>query len=74
MPVDHRDADTSGRPGPADALPIGKLGRAKPLAEYLKAQGRFAHMTPEEVAELQKEIDVRWKRLLALEAIGQVAK
>jgi len=51
-----------------------KLGRAKPLAEYLKAQGRFAHMTPEEVAELQREIDVRWKRLLALEAIGHVAK
>jgi len=47
-----------------------KLGKAKPVSEYLKVQGRFAHMTPEEVAELQAQVDARWKRLLALEAIG----
>ena len=47
-----------------------KLGRAKPVAEYLRVQGRFAHMTPEEIAELQAEVDGRWKRLLALETLG----
>ena len=36
-----------------------KLGRAKPLAEYLKAQRRFAHMTPEEMAEIHAGVDAR---------------
>ena len=47
-----------------------KLGTPKPIAEYLKLQGRFAHMTPEEVAASQAGVDARWKRLLALEALG----
>ncbi|MEK6852106.1 MAG: thiamine pyrophosphate-dependent enzyme, partial [Candidatus Thermoplasmatota archaeon] len=46
-----------------------KLGAAKPVAEYLKLQGRFVHMRPEEVAETQTQVDARWKRLVALEAL-----
>lgn len=47
-----------------------KLGKAKPVAEYLRAQGRFGHLTEIEIAEIQADIDTRWKRLLALEALG----
>ena len=50
------------------ALPI--FGRAKPIEEYLKAQGRFGHLRPEEIASIQEEVDARWKRLLNLEALG----
>ncbi len=47
-----------------------KLGVAKPVAEYLKAQGRFAHLNEAEVAEIQAQVDAAWKRLLALEALA----
>jgi pyruvate/2-oxoacid:ferredoxin oxidoreductase beta subunit len=47
-----------------------KLGVAKPVAEYLKTQGRFAHLTPPEIAEIQAQVDTNWKRLLSLEALG----
>ena len=47
-----------------------KLGRAKPVEEYFKLQGRFSHLTPEQIAEIQAEVDAGWKRLLALEAMG----
>ena len=44
-----------------------KLGRARPVAEYLKAQGRFGHLTEVEVAAIQGEVDLRWRHLLRLE-------
>ncbi len=47
-----------------------KLGVAKPVTEYLKTQGRFAHLGAEEIAAIQAEVDARWKRLLALEALA----
>ena len=47
-----------------------KLGTAKPVAEYLKVQGRFAHMDADEVAAFQADVDARWKRLLAQEAVA----
>jgi len=47
-----------------------KLGRARPVAEYLKVQGRFAHLSPAEVAAIQADVDARWKRLLDREALG----
>ncbi len=47
-----------------------KLGVAKPVSEYLKAQGRFAHLTPEDVAWIQGHVDAKWKRLLALEGLA----
>jgi pyruvate/2-oxoacid:ferredoxin oxidoreductase beta subunit len=45
-----------------------KLGRAKPVSEYLRLQGRFGHVTDDEVAGIQREVDARWARLLAREA------
>jgi len=46
-----------------------KLGRAKPVADYVRAQARFGHLTPDEVAAIQAEVDGRWKRLVELEAL-----
>jgi len=48
-----------------------KLGRAHPVAEYLKAQGRFAHLSHEDIARIQAEVDARWQRLLRLEETTQ---
>ncbi|HKZ99505.1 MAG TPA: thiamine pyrophosphate-dependent enzyme [Thermoplasmata archaeon] len=45
-----------------------KLGRARPVQEYLEAQGRFSHLTPEETRSIQADVDARWARLLAREA------
>jgi pyruvate ferredoxin oxidoreductase beta subunit len=40
--------------------------KRKPLKEYLKLQGRFAHLTDEEIAELEKELDTYWEYLSKL--------
>ena len=34
-----------------------------PLTDYLKEQGRFAHLTDEQTAELKAAVDERWKRI-----------
>jgi len=47
-----------------------KLGIARPVAEYLRLQGRFAHLTDADIAEIQAHVDARWKRLLQLEALS----
>jgi pyruvate/2-oxoacid:ferredoxin oxidoreductase beta subunit len=36
-----------------------------PIAEYLKLQGRFAHLTPEHVAQIQENVDREWEKLVA---------
>jgi pyruvate ferredoxin oxidoreductase beta subunit len=41
---------------------LDKLKR-KPLKEYLKLQGRFAHLTEQEIAEIEKELDAYWEYL-----------
>ena len=47
----------------------------KPVVEWLKSQGRFRHLfTPRNehlIAEIQKEVDAKWDRLLALEALDK---
>ena len=43
--------------------PSAKLLRKKtlpPVSQYLEAQGRFAAMKPEAVAQLQQEVDAKW--------------
>ena len=47
-----------------------KLGVAKPVQDYLKTQGRFAHLGEKEIAQIQGDVDLRWKRLLALESLA----
>jgi pyruvate ferredoxin oxidoreductase beta subunit len=39
--------------------------RKTPVAEYLKVQGRFAHLTDEMVEAAQRAVDERWRRLEA---------
>jgi 2-oxoisovalerate ferredoxin oxidoreductase beta subunit len=47
-----------------------KVAQPKPVETYLRAQGRFAHLTADEVAAIQADVDRRWHRLLALEALA----
>jgi pyruvate/2-oxoacid:ferredoxin oxidoreductase beta subunit len=41
--------------------------RPLPVGEFLGAQGRFAHLTPEQVATIQAHVDERWELLEGLE-------
>jgi len=47
--------------GPSKAL-IDKSKR-KPVELYIRAQGRFSHLTQEDIAELQKVVDEEWEWL-----------
>jgi pyruvate/2-oxoacid:ferredoxin oxidoreductase beta subunit len=46
-----------------------------PVSDFLEAQGRFAHLTPEEVDSIQAHVDERWALLERLEAkpVGSAA-
>jgi len=44
-----------------------KGGALRPVAEYFRAQGRFAHLGPEDVARVQLQVNADWERLLRLE-------
>jgi pyruvate/2-oxoacid:ferredoxin oxidoreductase beta subunit len=39
-----------------------------PVKEYLKLQGRFSHLTDEDIETIQKNVDKEWLKLLKLEA------
>lgn len=41
-----------------------KVKERKPIAEYLKLQGRFRHLKEEEIALIQQEVDAHWARIL----------
>jgi pyruvate ferredoxin oxidoreductase beta subunit len=43
---------------------MARSGKKKPVSRYLKLQGRFKHITPEQVDYLQAWIDKRWQRFL----------
>lgn len=36
-----------------------------PVRDYMKAQGRFAHLKDEEIDAIQAKVDAEWKKLLA---------
>ena len=40
--------------------------RRKPIIEYLKRQGRFSHLTEDDIKEIEKEIDEYWDYLARL--------
>ena len=44
-----------------------RMGQLKPVEEYLGAQGRFRHFSPEEVHQVQAQARARWDDLLARE-------
>jgi pyruvate/2-oxoacid:ferredoxin oxidoreductase beta subunit len=35
-----------------------------PVAEYLEMQGRFGHLTDEQIADIQQQVDKDWQRLM----------
>ncbi len=43
-----------------------KPAQKKPVEEYLKLQKRFAHLTPADVAEVQRRTDRYWNHLMRL--------
>jgi pyruvate/2-oxoacid:ferredoxin oxidoreductase beta subunit len=43
-----------------------KVSAKKPIDEYLQIQGRFRHLTAEEIARMQEEVDKKWAKLLSL--------
>jgi len=45
-------------------LSIARSGRKRPVEEYLKLQGRFKKMLPEQIESFQQQIDARWEQLL----------
>jgi len=52
-----------------------RVSKRKPVREYLKHQGRFRHLTDEDVAEIQRQIDesvAEVNRLVGAEVIGPV--
>jgi len=38
--------------------------KRKPIEEYLKLQGRFSHLTPQEIASIQAEVDRSFNRIV----------
>ena len=46
------------------SLKIATTGRKKPVAQYVKLQERFKHLSPEQVDHLQIWVDRRWERFL----------
>jgi len=44
-------------------LTINRRPEGIPLEEYVSVQGRFQHLTSDKIAELQRAVDQRWKRL-----------
>ena len=36
-----------------------------PVTEYMKLQGRFAHLKPEALAQIQENVDREWDKLVA---------
>jgi len=41
-----------------------KLNDKKPINDYLKLQGRFRHLTEEEIEHMQQEVDKKWEKLI----------
>jgi len=42
-----------------------------PVRDYLKMQGRFRHLSEEEIEKIQKDVDRNWQILLAKEKFTQ---
>ncbi|MDD5450361.1 MAG: pyruvate synthase subunit PorB [Desulfovibrionales bacterium] len=43
-----------------------KITKPKPVAEYLKKQGRFRHLTDDLIAQIQRQVDEEYEKLLKL--------
>ena len=41
-----------------------KLPQLRPVDEYLSVQGRFRHLSTEEVSRIQERVEDRWRKLV----------
>ena len=41
-----------------------------PMSEFLETQGRFSHLSSEEIESIQSHVDERWNLLAGLESQG----
>lgn len=55
------------------SLSMARSGKKKPVSQYLKLQGRFKHVTPEQIDYLQGWIDKRWQRFLQRHELSEEA-
>jgi Pyruvate:ferredoxin oxidoreductase and related 2-oxoacid:ferredoxin oxidoreductases, beta subunit len=51
------------------SIPFKDRARRKPLEEYLKIQGRFANLKPEDIKLMEEKIDRQWDLILKLAEI-----
>ena len=49
-----------------------KPSKLKPVEEYLKLQRRFRHLSKEQIAEIQSEVNKDWESWLAMEKLGKL--
>jgi len=52
-------------------LTINKEPKEIPVEEYVKIQGRYRHLTPEQIAQLQRSAEQRWNQLQYLANYGK---
>jgi pyruvate ferredoxin oxidoreductase beta subunit len=38
--------------------------KRRPVQDYLKHQGRFRHLTPDQIQEIQERVDIEWETLM----------
>jgi len=50
-----------------------KPAKLKPIEEYLKPQGRFRHLKPDEIAKMQENVTKHWEALLRRIEASQVS-
>jgi len=50
---------------------VTRKGKGLPVKDFLKLQGRFSHLTEEEIASIQRSLDHAWMALLAREGSGE---
>jgi pyruvate/2-oxoacid:ferredoxin oxidoreductase beta subunit len=50
---------------------VKKNKKTKPVKEYLELQGRFSHLTDEEINNIQQNVDRGFEKLLRLEEFGK---
>ena len=51
------------------SLPYRDKSRRRPLEEYVKIQGRFAHLKPEDIKIMEEKIDRQWDLIIKLAEI-----
>ncbi|MEM3038552.1 MAG: 3-methyl-2-oxobutanoate dehydrogenase subunit beta [Thermoplasmata archaeon] len=48
---------------------ITRKGKGLPVEEYLRRQGRFSHLTAEDIQKIQRNVDVSWELLLKTSSV-----